>query len=108
MTHSPYTRIVKPHYQLLGMLLERRDLREQQAALRETSASPRLDSDLSQLALQQRIEQLDNEIRAHIPQVRQAFHLEGRSLDELQRFIGDDLMIELTEANHTPLREFAS
>jgi hypothetical protein len=26
----------------------------------------------------------------------------------LQRFIGDDLMIELTEANHTPLREFAS
>jgi hypothetical protein len=86
-----YTGIVKPQYRLLGMLMERRDLRGKLMNRMVWHSH----SDLGRLELERQIEMLDTEIRTHQSLVWQHYLTVGRSLDELRAFIGEDLMDEL-------------
>jgi hypothetical protein len=100
-----YTGIVKPHYRLLGMLLERRELRAELAT--RVMLPAKLQNDVAINQLESQLESLDEEIRAHQREVRQMFMAEGRSPDELRQFIGDDLMDELAAVYGSP-RELVS
>lgn len=91
-----YQSIVKPHYRLLGMLLERRDLHGQLTVRGRRAARPQQDVKLAELERQLGL--LDKEIRAVQSQVWQTFVAEGRNPDELRAFIGEDLMEELLAA----------
>ncbi|MBZ0300806.1 MAG: hypothetical protein K8J31_13735 [Anaerolineae bacterium] len=91
-----YHSIVKPHYRLLGMLLERRELHHQVAMRATRVVRSRQDGKLDELEHQ--LGQLDHEIRVLQSQVWQTFAAEGRNADELRAFIGEDLMEELLAA----------
>src|SRR3990172_13190354 len=95
MRMDTYTGIVKPHYRLLGMLLERRELRAELSDRLLKHHDGRLQNDLAIVELEHQIESLDTEIRAHQSDVWQHYLAVGRSLAELRAFIGDDLMDEL-------------
>ena len=79
--------IVKPHYRLLGMLLERQELRA-------TLSSYLMGRKASRLQDDQMIIELERQI-ARQREVRAQFRAEGRSLNDLRTFIGDDLIGEL-------------
>lgn len=93
---SIYKGIVKPHYRLLGMLMERHDLRMELMTRTGVHSGESLQNDLATVDLERKIEALDAEIRSHQSHVRRHFKAEGRSLNELKSFIGDDLMRELS------------
>lgn len=98
--------IVKPHYRLLGMLLERRDLRSELAACALRPARPHNDHVISEL--EQQLQSLDDEIRTHQRYVWEMFVAEGRNPNELQSFIGDDLLEELAAVREPILRDGVS
>jgi hypothetical protein len=99
-----YTGIVKPQYRLLGMLLERRDLRAR--LVNRIVWHPQ--SDLVLLELERQIESLDSEIRIHQSLVWQHYLAMGRSLNELRAFIGEDLMDELAAISGPAMSELPS
>lgn len=99
-----YTGIVKPHYRLLGMLLERRDLRAKLLNRRVWHSQ----NDLGLLELERQLESLDTEIRTHQSLVWQHYLTVGRSLDELRAFIGEDLMDELASISGPTVNEISS
>ena len=99
--------IVKPHYRLLGMLLERQELRATLASYLTGRSASKLQDDQMIVELERQITRLDGEIRSHQREVRQQFKEEGRSLRDLRAFIGDDLIDELISVTG-PARELAS
>lgn len=102
-----YTSIVKPHYRLLGMLMERRDLRARLFNRRVWYASS-AQTDAIGLALERQLDTLDGEIRIYQALVWQHYRTVGRSLDELRAFIGDDLMDELAAISDAARDELLS
>jgi hypothetical protein len=104
---STYTGIVKPQYRLLGMLMERRDLRAR--LLNHTVwYAGAAQTDSMRLALERRLALLDSEICEHQAQVTAHYQAAGRSLDELTDFIGEDLMDELAAIVDPALSELSS
>ena len=87
--------IVKPHYRLLGMLLERQELRATLSSYLMGRKASRLQDDQMIIELERQIARLDGEIRSNQREVRAQFRAEGRSLNDLRTFIGDDLIGEL-------------
>ena len=85
---NTHTSVVKPQYRLLGMLMERRDLRARLVNQIIWYATP-AQADLKRLALERQLEMLDAEIRTHQSLVWQHYLTMGRSLDELRAFIGE-------------------
>ncbi len=106
MATNIYNSVVKPHYRLLGMLLERRDLRSELAA--RALRPVRLQNDHAISELEQQIQQLDSEIRVYQREVWEMFVAEGRSPNELQSFIGDDLLEELAAVREPTLHDHVS
>lgn len=104
---NTHTSVVKPQYRLLGMLLERRDLRAKLFNQMVWYATP-AQADLKRRAMQRQLEMLDDEIRTHQALVWQHYMTVGRSLDELHDFIGEDLMDELAAISGPTMTEFPS
>ena len=96
--------IVKPHYRLLGMLLERQELRATLSSYLMGRSASRLQDDQMIIELERQIGRLDGEIRSNQREVRAQFRAEGRSLNDLRTFIGDDLIDELLSVTG-PARE---
>jgi hypothetical protein len=104
---NTYTGIVKPQYRLLGMLMERRDLRARLVSQMIWYATP-AQADLKRLEMERQLEMLDGEIRTHQSLVWQHYLTVGRSLDELRAFIGEDLMDELAAIIEPAMNELSS
>ncbi len=96
-----YTGIVKPHYRLLGMLLERQELRMALAEYRAQHEQAVQRKDATIRELERQIALLDVEILTHQQEVHKQLRTEGRSMRDLQAFIGDDLFEELTYASRS-------
>jgi len=95
--------VLKPHYQLLGMLLERQELRSKLAQFTLESHSSYVRHDLVIHEIAGRIAVLDEEIRACYDDVVVQFAQQGRSEAELVAFVGDDLIDELVIADERQL-----
>ena len=92
-------RVLKPHYQLLGMLLEREELRAKLSDFVLYPQSRYLEYDQVIAEISQLITELDEEIRTHYQHALDSFAAEGRGEAELKAFVGDDLVDELNMIN---------
>lgn len=88
--------VLKPHYQLLGMLLERQELRAKLANFVLYPHSPYLEYDQVLAEMSQLIADLDDEIRDLYQRALNSFVAAGRDEADLRTFVGDDLFDELT------------
>ena len=86
--------ILKPHYQLLGLLMERCELKS--ALMATPQARPRNRMDCDKLA--ERLTLLDRDIYQHYDRVVKMFKSSGRSVHDLELFFGSDLNEELDAA----------
>lgn len=101
--HETEESVLKPHYRLLGMLLERQELRSKLAHFTFESHSSFVRHDLVIAELTDRIAALDEEIHACYHDVAIQFADQGRSEAELLAFVGEDLIEELAVAEERQL-----
>ena len=96
MTNQTTTgRVLKPHYRLLGMLLEHQELRAKMAQFTMKSHSSFVRHDLVIAEIKDRIAALDTEIRNCYRGALAHFSAQGEGEEALWVFLGEDLVDEL-------------
>lgn len=96
VTQITNTSVLKPHYQLMGMLLERQELRSKLVDFMVNAKSSYLKYDETTSEWEQLIIELDAEIKTCYEFVADSLLAEGRDPNELRDFLGDDLFDELS------------
>jgi len=90
--------ILKPHYQLLGMLLERHELKSILQEMRVSSPKKVTRDEQAINAIAAQLAVLDRDIHEHYDYVMQSFKNRGRTIHDLESFVGSDLTEELDAA----------
>ena len=92
----PRESVLKPHYQLLGVLLERRELRSNLLEIVRRPQSSYVPKDVALDEITYQLSVLDSEIREYYSSAVTLFRRMGRSEDDLIEFVGEDLLDELS------------
>ena len=90
--------ILKPHYQLLGMLLERHELKSALQEMAGPNTRQLAHDEQTVDSLAARLALLDRDILEHYDYVVHDYVSRGRTVRDLESFVGSDLVNELDAA----------